>query len=88
MSKSKNKNRSEVEYLKGQVKRLEKELKYFKKRSHFFESPIEEIQEEVNDIRINQCPQCRHPTLEEYDFTFAVLKRCQCGYELRQKKKN
>lgn len=87
MSKSRNKNKSEVEFLRGKVRRLEAQLKYFKQREHFFEAPIEEI-EEVQDIRANQCPFCKKGIIIEYDFHRAVLRKCsECDFQERKKKK-
>lgn len=88
MSKSRNKNRSEVEYLRGRIRQLESQLKYYKKRELFFESPIEEIEEEVENIKAAQCPECKRGIVTVYDFNFATLAKCgNCDYEKRQKKK-
>lgn len=88
MSKSKNKSRSEVEYLRGKIRKLESQLKYHRQREHFFEAPIEDINEEVEEITADQCPKCKRGVVTTYDFTFATLSKCSnCDYEIRQKKK-
>lgn len=87
MSRSKNKNRSEVEYLRGKIRKLESQLKYYRKREHFFEAPVEEIIEEVEGIDTNQCDQCRRGVIVDYDFKFAILRKCtNCDFEERKKK--
>lgn len=90
MAKSKNKNRSEVEYLRGRVRQLEAELKYYRRRDHLMEAPLEEIidQHEIEEINASQCPRCKRGILTEFDFKFAILKKCgNCEYEERQGKK-
>ena len=87
MSKSKNKNRSEVEFLKGKIRKLESQLKYFKKREHFFDAPVEDIVEEAEEIQAEKCPVCRQGIIIKTDFVFATLEKClNCDYEKRQKK--
>lgn len=89
VAKSKNKNRSEVEYLRGRLRKLESQVKYYKQREHFFEAPAEEIIEEVEDISVNRCPNCKRGVVTNYDFAFAILSKCEsCGYEKREKKKS
>lgn len=89
MGKSRTKNRSEIEFLRGKIRKLESQLKYYKKREHFFESATEEINEEVHEIEADQCPRCRRGVFTTYDFRFATLSRCSnCEYEERKKKNN
>lgn len=88
VGKSKNKNRSEVEYLRGRIRKLESQLKFYKQREHFFEAPTEEINEEVEDIKADQCPNCKRGVVTHYDFRFAILSKCSnCDFEQRTKKK-
>ncbi len=90
MSKTKSKSRSEVEYLRGRVRKLESELKYYKKRSHFAENTLDEVAEdnEVHDVNAKQCDNCGKGVLIEYDFYYAVLSRCDhCGFETRASKR-
>lgn len=87
MGKSRNRGRSEVEFLRGKIRKLESQLKYYKKREHFFEAPIEDIIEEIDGIDVNQCPSCKNGIVVEYDFIWATLQKCtHCDYELRKKK--
>lgn len=87
MSKSRNKNRSEVEHLRGRVRKLEAQLKYYKKRELFFESPLEEIDEDIEEISANQCEVCKKGLVTVFDFTFATLEKCSnCTFERRKKK--
>lgn len=85
MSKSRSKSRSEVEFLRGEVRRLKSELKYYKKRQHFFEDQREYvIEEEIN----NRCEVCKKGKLIEHDFVHATLIKCtNCDYEKKKSKK-
>lgn len=85
MGKTKNRNRSETEYLKGIIRQLQSQLKYYKQRENYLEGPIEQV-EEVQEIEADQCPRCSHGVLITYDFFRAVLKKCDCGYEERKAK--
>lgn len=54
MSRSKNKNRSEVEYLKGEVRRLKKQLRQSEKQ------PVQEETQEVEEVETKAvCPKCK-----------------------------
>ncbi len=87
MSKSRNRSKSEVEHLRGRVRQLEAELKYLKRRQHFFEAPTEEIVEQVEDVRTDKCPACKRGVLIHYDFVHATLSKCSdCDFERRQRK--
>lgn len=90
MSKSKNKTRSEIEHLRGQIRQLKAELKYYKRREHMSPSePIDDFDyDDVQDINASQCPKCGKGILVEYDFKFAILKKCdRCDFEERKAKK-
>lgn len=87
MGKSKSKSRSEVEFLRGEVRRLKSELKYYKKRQHLISDTFEEVIEEEAEMA-ERCPMCHKGGLIEWDFTYATLKKCdKCEYEVREKKK-
>lgn len=90
MGKSRNKSRSEVEYLRGRVRELEAQLKYYKKREHFLETPVEEIFDfhEVENLDAMKCPQCKRGTVIVHDFVYAILKKCDsCEFEEKKGKK-
>lgn len=88
MGKTRNRSRSELEHLRGRIRELESELKYYRKREHFFDDRLGEI-EEVQDIKINQCKECRKGIVLEYDFIHGILKKCDvCTYQEFKKKKN
>lgn len=81
MSKTKNKNRREIEYLRGRVRKLEAELKYYKKL------PTIEETEPVEDVDLDICERCGKGICEIFDFKFAILRKCQlCGFEERKRK--
>lgn len=89
MGKSKGKNRSEVEYLRGKIRSLEAELKYYKRRSHIQELDLDELVDEceVEHVDALQCPKCHKGILQVFDFLFATLSKCDnCGFEKREKK--
>lgn len=88
MGRSRNRGRSELEFLRGQIRQLKKELKFYKQREHFFETPTEEIEEEVENVEAEQCPSCKKGIISIFDFRFATLAKCSnCSYEKREKKK-
>lgn len=90
MSKSRNKSRSEVEFLRGENRRLKAELKYYKRREHLVEPSIDNLidDQEVESVDAKRCQHCRSGILVIYDFIYATLKRCtDCGYEERQRKR-
>jgi hypothetical protein len=91
MGKSRSKSRSEVEYLKGRIRKLEAELKYYKKREHLFDNqPIESViqDNEIEEVNVSQCPKCKKGLLVSYDLKFIQLKKCDhCSYEKREKQK-
>ncbi len=85
MSKSRNKSRSEVEALRGEVRRLKAELKYYKRRSHIENSIIDD--EPVDIVDATKCPECRTGVLVDYDWKFVLVKKCsECDYKITKKK--
>ncbi len=89
MSKSRNKSKSEVEHLRGQVRELKAKLKYLRRRQHIENSIIDDVIEDGNVENINavDCDECGKGVLVEYDFKFATLKKCtHCDHEVRKRK--
>lgn len=89
MSKSKNKNRSQIEFLQGEIRSLKKELKYYKRRSHIENSIIDDVIEDSNleIVNTSKCPECPGGILVDYDFVYAILRKCACGYEEKLSKR-
>lgn len=89
MGKSRGRGKSEVEFLRGKVRELQKEVKYLRKRSHIENSIIDDVIEdsELEIINTTECPECGKGVLIEYDFVYAILRKCACGYEIKQRKK-
>lgn len=88
MSKSRNKSRSEVEALRGEVRQLKKELKFLRRRSHIENSIIDDVIED-SDLEVvdsEPCPSCGKGVLIVYDFIYALLKKCSCGFEIKKRK--
>lgn len=87
MGKTRNKSRSEIEYLRGRIRELETELKYYKRREHFFDDRMQEI-DEVQDVKVVVCKNCKRGAVMEYDFIHGILKKCDiCGHQEYKKKK-
>lgn len=87
MSKSRNKNRSEIEYIKGQLKKVQTENRQLKKRirqldkkSHFYENIVDEAVEEAS--LGETCESCGKGTMHHYDLVHVKLEICDlCGYK-------
>lgn len=89
MSKSRNRSKSEIEHLRGQIRQLKAELKYYKRRSHIENSIIDDVIEDSNleIVNTSECPSCGKGVLIEYDFVYATLRKCSCGYEEKRRKR-
>jgi ribosomal protein L44E len=81
VSKTKNKNRSEIEYLNGQIRKLESEnrqlkrrLKALDRRAHFYENIVEDS---VEDIQVkDKCPTCKKGTITILDLKYVKFETC------------
>lgn len=93
MSKTRQKNHSETEHLRGLVKKLKSEnrqlrkrLKELDRRSHFYQDIIDEVAEEV-EVK-NVCPSCKKGIVEELNFVHIIVEKCnQCDYQKNRKPK-
>lgn len=81
MSKTRRREGSELEYLRGCVKRLESEnrqlkkrLKSLDKRAHFYEDIVDEVAEEIEIV--DRCPSCKKGTLLLLDLKYVKFKCC------------
>lgn len=84
MSKTKNKNRDEVEYLRGQVKQLRKQVKYYKKLTQYMPKIEEDTEEEL--IEFEKCEECGKGELVTFDFGKIIQTTCSlCDYDIRTK---
>jgi hypothetical protein len=84
LGKSRNRGRSEIESLRGEIRQLKKELKYYRKRAHIETIIVDE--EEPQDIDAKQCPDCKGVVVS-YDFKYIILDKCtECEYQVRKKK--
>lgn len=81
----KNKERSEVEYLRGELRRLKKEVavlrKELAKRIDRDFADAYEVEEEVEEEYVKEvsCPKCGKE-LEVIDLNIRLLHTCKCGY--------
>lgn len=81
MSKSKRKHGSELEHLRGEIRRLKAQLKHYKRR-HQHEEP----EEYVDDAPENQCDHCGKGVITCIDLKFVKIFRCSiCNYELKER---
>lgn len=81
MSKKKNKEKSELEHLRGENRRLRKQLNYYKKQANMSESDVyeEEAEEEV-------CEHCGKGQLEVIDLKYVIMEVCNvCGHQRKRK---
>lgn len=92
MSKTKQKNKSEVEVLRGENRRLKSEnrnlrkrVKELEKKSHFYEEIVDEV---VEDVKFrNTCRNCGKGEVLSYDMGLIRLNKCNlCDYEKKIKK--
>lgn len=97
MSKTRQKERSEIELLKGRIRKLEsenrayrRENKSLKKKAHFHETTVEELAElrSIEEHEETQsCPQCGKGKVSSLDFVHLILETCDsCDYRKRTKK--
>jgi hypothetical protein len=88
MGKSRGRGKSEVESLRGEIRQLKKELKYYKRRSHIENSIIDDVIEDsdLEIVNTSDCPSCGKGVLVEYDFIYATLQKCACGFEIKKRK--
>lgn len=91
MGKSRSKNGKEDEYFKGQIRKLESEIrqlrkenKSLQKRAHFYE---EVVSDEAEDIQIkNTCSSCKHGNKIILDLVHVKLESCDtCDYRKKLK---
>jgi len=90
MSKTKNKSRSELEHVRGQLKavrrenrQLRKRLKELERQAHFYEETIDDVAE---DIDLDTCPKCQKGQTVVIDLKHLILVSCnQCEYKERLK---
>lgn len=88
MSKTKNKNRSELEYLNGKIRELESQnrqlkrrLSHLGKKEHLYDDLIHAVAEEISpEEKTNNCKKCRVGVLKVVDLKhakFVVCDSCQ-----------
>ncbi len=64
MGKSKNKNRSASEHLRGEIRRLKKQLRQSEKINHFFDEENTQNKEVIEIKKIANCPNCNNGHLK------------------------
>lgn len=94
MSKSKQKNHSEIELLRGRVReleslcrRLKRENKTLKTRTHIYENVIEDGTDNIREPK-EKCIECGKGELKIFDFRHLTIKTCEtCGYQIKRRRK-
>lgn len=90
MAKNKQKNKSELEYLRGQIKKLEsinRKLKQkvasLEKHAHFYDKVIDDVaSQEEADIDVHICIHCGKGIIERVDLKYLIIESCGvCGYK-------
>jgi len=99
MGKTRRKNHSEIEHLRGenkklksQIRRLERHIKELQRKSHFFEEVVEETVDDVTII--DTCQNCGKGILSQIEIahlTFVICDICNFrekvnGKEAKSKK--
>lgn len=80
MSKTKNKTHNELEHLRGVVKRLKAQVKYYKRRAHIKDEPVFDKEPEPD------CPACGKGHLRKIDLLHVLFNICDlCGHRERVK---
>lgn len=93
MSKTKNKNKSEVEHLRGIIRKLKAQVrslstrnKELERQSHFYEYIADEVIEDV-EIKEDICEECGKGILSEIDLVHVIVTTCDlCEFRTTRKK--
>jgi hypothetical protein len=88
LGKTRNKNRSELEFLKGEVRRLKRHIKQLEKSQHMYEDIIlNEREVEVAEVPIiRRCESCGKGKLKEFNLLDRIFIECDtCDYRERIK---
>lgn len=88
MAKTASKHRSEIEFLKGEIRRLKKQLRKLLKtdnpevlEKYGAEEDVEEYMDE------NRCPACERGVLVTIDLVHIEVTSCSvCDYQVRKRK--
>lgn len=92
MAKTKNKERSELEYFRGKIKRLETENRQLKKRvnsldkrEHYYDCKLDEVEEEAEETpQLEKCKECGKGEIKVLDLKHIVIETCTiCDYRKR-----
>lgn len=92
MSKTKNKNRSEVEYLNGKIRELESEnrqlrrrLKESTRKEHLYDDMVEAIAENiVPEEKVDNCKKCKTGVLKLVDLKHSKFIVCDSCHDRKK----
>ena len=87
MAKTKQREGSELEYLRGRLKKLESEnrqlkrrVKQLDRRAHFYEDLVDEVSDDI--IVDEKCPECKTGKTSVKDFKYVQYEVCDsCEYK-------
>lgn len=86
MGKSRNRSKSEVEFLRGEIRRLKAQLKYCKR---CMEKDVDDMDyDDAPEIEVNkhQCSECGKGVLEIVDLKYVIYQVCNtCGFRKKIK---
>lgn len=89
---ARSKDRSEIEYYKGEIRKLKAEVKNLRRQlaeNKRYIPDLDQFEEEAEEIVeiSNRCPECKSGKLKEIDLNIKVLVKCDsCGFVRTRKK--
>ncbi len=90
MGKSRNRSKTEVQHLKGRIRQLEAQLKFFQKREHLVDTDQDDglvDNFETEDVKVNLCENCGKGHVTEIDLGFLIIGKCNvCETKTKRKK--
>lgn len=86
MGKTRQRNHSELEYLRAENKRLKKQLKHATRKEHWYEELVDVIvEEEPKPLEQDICPSCNRGPLLELDLKYVIIYSCKiCDYKAKK----
>lgn len=78
MGKTKNRHGSEVEYLRGEVRRLKKHIRQLEKREHAYETAfLDEKEIEIEEVKLELiCNECGKGKLKHFELLGRFFEEC------------
>lgn len=83
MSKTKNKNRNEIEHYKGEIRRLKRQLRELQKSKHLYDDIIDASIEQIEEPRerVHICQECGKGKIKYFSVLDIPFEECDiCDY--------